>query len=151
MEYKGKKLKLHIWDTSGAERFRNINANYYQSANGFLLLYKITDRNSFGSIDSWLNQIEKNSNINKCKILVGTNCDLGNERKVTTQEGKDYATSKGMKFIDVSARQNINVNEAFQILIEDIINSNPNTNEVEDEKFQNSVPNVKKDDKCNIC
>ena len=101
MEYKGKKLKLHIWDTLGAERFRNINANYYQSANGFLLLYKITDRNSFWSIDSWLNQIEKNSNINKCKILVGTDCDLENERKVTTQEGKDYATSKGMKFIEV--------------------------------------------------
>ena len=56
-----------------------------------------------------------------------------------------------MKFIEVSARQNIIVNEAFQILIEDIINSKTNTNEVDDAKFENSFPNVKKDDKCNIC
>ena len=83
-------MKLHIWDISGEERFRTINTNYYRSASGFLLLYQITDRNSFESIDSWLSQIEKNSNINKCKILVGTNCDLENERKVSTQEGKDF-------------------------------------------------------------
>ena len=73
-------------------------------------------------------------------ILVGTNSDLENERKVSVQEGKDFATSKGMKFIEVSAKNNINVKEAFETLVEDILNTNPNINQ---EAFKPSLPRPK--------
>ena len=56
-------------------------------------------------------------------ILVGTNCDLEDERIISYEEGKDFAINNGKKFIEVSAKNNINVNEAFEILLEDIFNS----------------------------
>ena len=128
MEIKGKKLKLHIWDTAGEERYKNITSSYCRGANGILLLYNITDRESFDNLNSWLTEIKRNSDKNLCLILVGTNCDLENERKVTYQEGKDFATKNGIKFIEVSAKNNINVKEAFDILLEDILNSLSNVN-----------------------
>ena len=123
MEIKGKKLKVQIWDTAGDERYKNITKNYYKGANGILLLYNITNRESFDSLNSWLTEIKKNANQNLSLILVGTNCDLENERKVTYQEGKDFARKNGIKFIEVSAKNNINVKEAFDILLEDILNT----------------------------
>ena len=136
MEIKGKKLKVQIWDTAGDERYKNITSNYYRGANGILLLYNITNRESFDSLNSWLTEIKKNANQNLSLILVGTNCDLENERKVTYQEGKDFARKNGIKFIEVSAKNNINVKEAFDILLEDILNTLSN------EKNKNKKCNI---------
>ena len=136
MEIKGKKLKVQIWDTAGDERYKNITSSYYRGANGILLLYNITNRESFDSLNSWLTEIKKNANQNLSLILVGTNCDLENERKVTYQEGKDFATKNGIKFIEVSAKNNINVKEAFDILLEDILNTLSN------EKNKNKKCNI---------
>ena len=128
MEIKGKKLKVQIWDTAGDERYKNIISSYCRGANGILLLYNITNRESFDSLNSWLTEIKNNANQNLSLILVGTNCDLENERKVTYKEGKDFARKNGIKFIEVSAKNNINVKEAFDILLEDILNSFSNKN-----------------------
>ena len=136
MEIKGKKLKVKIWDTAGDERYKNITSSYCRGANGILLLYNITNRESFDSLNSWLTEIKKNANQNLSLILVGTNCDLENERKVTYQEGKDFATKNGIKFIEVSAKNNINVKEAFDILLEDILNTLSN------EKNKNKKCNI---------
>ena len=136
MEIKGKKLKVQIWDTAGDERYKNITSSYCRGANGILLLYNITNRESFDSLNSWLTEIKKNANQNLSLILVGTNCDLENERKVTYQEGKDFATKNGIKFIEVSAKNNINVKEAFDILLEDILNTLSN------EKNKNKKCNI---------
>ena len=120
IEIQGKSVKLQIWDTAGEERFKNIISSYYRGASGILLLYDITDRESFENLNSWLIDIEKNTKKDVCKILVGTNCDLEDERKVTYQEGKEFATSNGMKFIGVSAKNDTNVKKSFEILVEDI-------------------------------
>ena len=128
MEIKGKKLKVQIWDTAGDERYKNITSSYCRGANGILLLYNITNRESFDSLNSWLTEIKKNANQNLSLILVGTNCDLEDKRKVTYKEGKDFARKNGIKFIEVSAKNNINVKEAFDILLEDILNTLSNKN-----------------------
>ena len=134
IEIQGKSVKLQIWDTAGEERFKNIISSYYRGASGILLLYNITDRESFESLNSWLIDIEKNTKKDVCKILVGTNCDLEDERKVTYQEGKEFATSNEMRFIEVSVENNINVNEAFDILLEDIMNKISNKKEKKDDE-----------------
>ena len=134
IEIKGKSVKLQIWDTAGEERFKNIISSYYRGASGILLLYDITDRESFENLNSWLIDIEKNTKKDVCKILVGTNCDLEDERKVTYQEGKEFATSNEMRFIEVSVENNINVNEAFDILLEDIMNKISNKKEKKDDE-----------------
>ena len=142
---------MQIWDTAGEERFKNIISSYYRGASGILLLYNITDRESFESLNSWLIDIEKNAAKNVCKILVGTNCDLEDERKVTYQEGKDFATSNGIKFFEVSAKNNINVKEAFEILSEDILNTKVNLKKYDDmnKPFHPVLPR-KNDRFCNI-
>ena len=121
IEIDGKKLILNIWDTAGQERFKNITASYYRGGNGVLVVYDITDRDSFENLNSWLIEIEKNANKNVYKLLIGNKCDLEDKRKVSFQEGKDFATSNGMQFIETSAKTDTKVKDAFEILTQEII------------------------------
>lgn len=93
-----KLVKLHIWDTAGQERFKTITATYYKGAHGIILVYDITDRQSFQDIENWLEEIQKHASPNVAKLLVGNKCDLENERAVSVQEGREYAESLGMNF-----------------------------------------------------
>jgi Ras-related protein Rab-1A len=121
LEVNGKKVKLQIWDTAGQERFKNITASYYRGGNGVLVVYDITDRDSFENLNSWLIEIEKNANKNVYKLLIGNKSDLEEKRKVTYQEGKDFATSNGMQFMETSAKTASKVQEAFELLTQEII------------------------------
>ena len=124
LEINGKKVKLQIWDTAGQERFKNITASYYRGGNGVLVVYDITDRESFENLNSWLIEIEKNANKNVFKLLIGNKCDLEDKRKVSYQEGKDFAASNGMQFIETSAKTATKVQEAFETLTNQIIEAN---------------------------
>ena len=130
-------MKLQIWDTAGQERFRNITASYYKGGHGVLIVYDITDRESFENINSWLIEVEKNANKNIFKLLVGNKCDLENDRKVTYQEGKEFADSNGMKFIETSAKLDQKVGEAFETIADEIIKSSITKNKIEDSKRDN--------------
>ena len=116
-----KTLQFQIWDTAGQERFKNITASYYRGGNGVLVVYDITDRDSFENLNSWLIEIEKNANKNVYKLLIGNKSDLEEKRKVTYQEGKDFATSNGMQFMETSAKTASKVQEAFELLTQEII------------------------------
>ena len=124
----GKSVKLQIWDTAGQERFRNIVSSYYKGAHGIMMVYDITDLESFGYLDSWIKEIEKNASKNVYKILVGNKSDLKN-RKITFEKGKEFANLHGMKFFETSAKENRNVEEAFKEMTKDIINSLKKVNE----------------------
>ena len=134
MEVNGKKVKLQIWDTAGQERFKNITSSYYRGGNGVLVVYDITDRESFENLTSWLIEIEKNANKNVYKLLIGNKCDLEDKRKISTQEGKEFAESNGMKFIETSAKDNTKVQEAFELLTTEIIKANLNKEKGPSEK-----------------
>ena len=130
LDVNGKKVKLQIWDTAGQERFKNITASYYRGGNGVLVVYDITDRDSFTNLTSWLIEIEKNANKSVFKLLIGNKNDLESERKVTTEEGKEFADSNGMKFIETSAKTADKVYEAFELLTKEIIKNNLNKDKV---------------------
>ncbi len=134
LEVNGKKVKLQIWDTAGQERFKNITASYYRGGNGVLVVYDITDRDSFENLNSWLIEIEKNANKNVYKLLIGNKCDLEDKRKVTYQEGKDFATSNGMQFIETSAKADTKVKEAFELLTQEIIKASITKDKVMEKK-----------------
>ena len=121
LEIEGKSVKLQIWDTAGQERFRNIVSSYYKGAHGIMMVYDITDLESFGYLDSWIKEIEKNASKNVYKILVGNKSDLKN-RKITFEKGKEFANLHGMKFFETSAKENRNVEEEFKEMTKDIIN-----------------------------
>ena len=124
LELDNKLVKLQIWDTAGQERFKNIITSYYRGAHGILLIYDITDKDSFKSLQNWLIEIEKNAHKNVVKVLIGNKCDLDDKRVISYSQGKEFADTYGLKFIETSAKKNSNVNEAFELLSRELINSN---------------------------
>ncbi len=109
----GKKVKLQIWDTAGQERFRTITSSYYRGAHGILLVYDVTDRDSFDHIKEWLNEVDRYAGAGVPKMLVGNKTDLVGKRDVTYDEGKEFADRYDMPFQETSAKSNTQINEAF--------------------------------------
>ena len=100
-----KNVKLQIWDTAGQERFRTIISSYYRGAQGILLVFDVTEKESFESLNNWLIEIEKNANKNVVKILIGNKCDLEDKRVISYNQGKEFADTYGLKFIETSAKK----------------------------------------------
>ena len=69
LEVDGKTIKLQIWDTAGQERFKTITSSYYKGAHGIIVVYDITDKESFKNIDTWMNEVEKHASDNVSRIL----------------------------------------------------------------------------------
>lgn len=116
----GKKIKLQIWDTAGQERFRTITTAYYRGAMGIMLIYDVTDERSFNNIRNWIRNIDQYASEGVNKILIGNKCDDLERRVVERERGAELAREYGLKFMETSAKNNINVEEAFFTLSRDI-------------------------------
>jgi GTPase SAR1 family protein len=103
---------LQIWDTAGQERFRTITTAYYRGAMGILLVYDVSDMNSFESVRNWMRQIDQNAAENVNRILIGNKCDVDpSERKVSYDQGKELADEFDIKFFETSAKLNNDTND----------------------------------------
>ena len=111
----GSMVKLHIWDTSGQERFRAMTNLYYKDAQVAILTYDITNEQSFTSIQFWINELKyKVENDKMLLFLVGNKCDVSsNERKVPTNKGKSFAAENDMFFYETSAKTGEGVKDLF--------------------------------------
>ena len=118
---KNKRVKLQIWDTAGEERYRNLTKNYFQQCNGIIITYDISDNNSFEQIKFWINQIAEMPDQKVSCILVGNKCDLTTERMVEQEKGSKLAKKLGYKFFETSAKLNLNIDEAFDGLIDEVL------------------------------
>jgi Ras-related protein Rab-8A len=116
----GKRIKLQIWDTAGQERFRTITTSYFRGAQGILLVYDVTDRQTFLSIRNWVAQIQMHADVNVNKILIGNKCDIVEGRSVSTEEGEALAKEYNIQFFETSAKQDINVERAFLLIASNV-------------------------------
>ena len=117
----GKKIKLQIWDTAGQERFRTITSAYYRGADGILIVYDTTNRESFDHLDSWLSEVNKYASDKMVKAIVGNKSDKSEDRVVSTEEGMKKAESLGLSFIETSAKDATHVEEAFALISRQLV------------------------------
>ncbi|XP_054646089.1 ras-related protein Rab-8A isoform X1 [Dunckerocampus dactyliophorus] len=109
IELDGKKIKLQIWDTAGQERFRTITTAYYRGAMGIMLVYDITNEKSFDNIKNWIRNIEEHASADVERMVLGNKCDVNDKRQVSRERGEKLALEYGIKFMETSAKANINV------------------------------------------
>ena len=164
VEYKVKELTtkdynitLQIWDTAGQERFRSITKSFFRNTNGIIFVYDVTSRKSFHSVKDWIKDSELHDSGFE-KILVGNKIDLKDQREVKFDELKELGLKKRIDVMEVSAKERINIDEAFQKIV-DLILTNKNKMDIigqfgisntNDINLNKSKDNTKKKDSCCI-
>lgn len=118
----GKTIKLQIWDTAGQERFRTITSSYYRGAHGIIVVYDVTDSESFNNVKQWLSEIERYASENVNKLLVGNKCDLAHKKQVEYDQAKTFADNLDIPFLETSAKNATNVEKAFLTMAAEIKN-----------------------------
>jgi Ras-related protein Rab-1A len=138
VEYKVKEIEtdkynisLQIWDTAGQERFRSITKSFFRNTNGIIFVYDVTCRKSFQSVKEWIKDSELHDN-GFDKILCGNKIDLKEKREVNFDELEEFGMKKKIEVMEISARERINIDEAFQKII-NLILSNKTDKEIIDE------------------
>jgi small GTP-binding protein len=113
-------VRVQIWDTAGQERYRSIVSSYYRGSNATLIVYDVSNRESFNDIVKWLDMINcKSSYQNIPILLLGNKTDL-EHREVSEQEGQEFAAMHDIMFMEVSAKSNVNVESAFTSVLQKI-------------------------------
>lgn len=111
----GKKIKLQIWDTGGQERFDFIRSAYYRGAMGVVIMFDLSNRESFDHLPKWIEEVK--SNIGDLPMLiVGNKNDLVNERLITYEEAEQFAREFNLYYIESSAKKDNNVGDVFKML-----------------------------------
>jgi GTPase KRas protein len=117
----GETALLDVLDTAGQEEYSAMREQYMRNGEGFLLVYSIISRNSFEEINTFYQQIRRVKDRDFFPmVLIANKCDLEQERQVSSQEGRDLAKAFGCTFIETSAKQRINVDEAFYNVVREI-------------------------------
>jgi Ras-related protein Rab-1A len=120
IELESKTIKLQIWDTAGQERFRTITSSYYRGAHGIIIVYDVTEQDTFNNVKQWLQEIERYASESVQKLLVGNKCDLTAKKAVDFAVAKEYADSIGVPFLETSAKNATNVEQAFMTMAAEI-------------------------------
>ncbi|EDM12461.1 rCG48149, isoform CRA_c [Rattus norvegicus] len=150
IELDGKTIKLQIWDTAGQERFRTITSSYYRGAHGIIVVYDVTDQESYANVKQWLQEIDRYASENVNKLLVGNKSDLTTKKVVDNTTAKvsrpalavgsgshvpspllplllslffpwqEFADSLGVPFLETSAKNATNVEQAFMTMAAEI-------------------------------
>ncbi|NXR29254.1 RAB10 protein, partial [Cinclus mexicanus] len=114
-------VTISFRDTAGQERFHTLSTSYFRGAQGFVLVYDITNLKSFQSITVWMNDIYEKAGDEVDVILLGNKCDKESERVVPKQKGEKLAWEYGMPFFETSAKENVNIEHAFSVLTKEIL------------------------------
>jgi len=120
IELEGKTVKLQIWDTAGQERFRTITSSYYRGAHGIIVVYDVTDQDTFGNVKQWLQEIDRYACEGVNKLLVGNKSDLTSKKVVEYTVAKEFADGLSIPFLETSAKNSTNVEQAFLTMAKQI-------------------------------
>ena len=152
------KVKIDYIDTAGQERYKSIASNYLKKADGVILVFDITQRETFELVNHWIKEINANNNTNNIGIiLLGNKSDLEDQRNVESDEGKNLASRLKCKYIEVSAKTGSNITEALEEIAKETYNKSRMTRrdtysfslEVASQKSKFKIKHSKKGRCCN--
>ncbi|XP_016843543.1 ras-related protein Rab-43 [Nasonia vitripennis] len=149
----GKRVKLQIWDTAGQERFRTITQSYYRSANGVILVYDITKRSSFLSLQRWIDEIRRYTSSHVLLILVGNKCDLEDAREVQKAEAEAVCEylPEVFRIVETSAKENTNIDSIFFCLASELKRRHENRQVNTEENDTVKLGNGRNLSSCSTC
>jgi len=128
-------VQLDIWDTAGQERFKSIVPMYYKGAKGIIIVYDITNQDSFEGAKNWIKEIESN-NKSAILVLVGNKIDLEEEKRVVSKDSsQSFCSSKSIIFVECSAKDNNNVNKIFEEIAYKLPKSSESVSKSSDKKI----------------
>ena len=133
----GKNVKVQIWDTAGQDRFRSVTRNYFKGANGIILIYDITFKETFENVRNWIKQIKEEVSEKVCIILVGNKIDKGEERVITKEEGEKMANEYNLKFFECSAKTGDNIDKIFKEVVTKTVENFSKVDKKDSKKLKN--------------
>ncbi len=128
--FNNKKIRIKIWDTAGEERYRALTQGFFKSANGIIITYAVNDVDTFENLKYWIQSIHTNLGENDLVkiIIIGNKIDL--DREVNFDDAKKYAEDNGYKYFETSAKSGKGINESIKFLVQEIIDSQDKTNNI---------------------
>ena len=132
------KIQLNIWDTAGSEKYKTITRQYYRDTNGIILVFDVSDRNSFNNLNNWISELKENT-LSECQVIIVGNKNDIEDRNVSIDEGINFSKQFGYNYIDASAKSANNI-----VLIFDTISQKIMKIFKEDESKNNSINISKK-------
>ena len=114
-------IKMKI---AGQEKFKTLTSSYYRGADGVIIVYSITDKQTFQNVSQWIKEITDYAPENVVKLLIGNKSDLEMERKVSTDEAQQFAQRLRVNFLEASAKTSSNVEEMFVKITKELITNN---------------------------
>ena len=120
----GHPIKAQIWDTAGTERYKAITSAYYKGAKGAFVVYDITKKDTFKSVDKWVSDLTSAASQNIIIMVVGNKNDLEEQRQVSKEEGENKARELNVAFLETSALTGDNLDKAFEIMMNEMYNKN---------------------------
>lgn len=145
------------WDTAGQERFKTITSAYYRGAHGVIIVYDVSDKKTFGHIKDWIEDINKYTDSNPIKLIVGNKCDLVNEKQVTEEDKNLLKKQTGIDIIETSAKNSFKITEAMEMITKKLMERNiqgpqsPNGTVTQNEKGISLEEAKKSNDENNCC
>ena len=116
----GHTIKAQIWDTAGQERYKAITSAYYKGAKGAFVVYDITRKGSFESIEKWVNDLTSTADKKLTIVVIGNKCDLEDQRQITKEQGEEKANKLEVAFLETSAFSGENLDKAFEMMMNEI-------------------------------
>jgi Ras-related protein Rab-18 len=144
-------VRCILWDTAGQERFRTLTSAYYRGAQGVVLTYDMTSRSSFIDLKSWIKEMDQYLTTDPVTIIVANKVDRKDERTVSTSEGMAFAREQGTMYIETSAKTQQGIQQAFEELLQKIIELPQLCYDITEKTTINVQPESTTDGYCSYC
>ena len=151
-------IKLQLWDTAGTEKFRSITTGYYRGANAAFVVFDLTSKASFKSLNEWIENYYKYSNpdYERHVILIGNKSDLKNERIITENEIDDFVKLNKIKYFETSAKNGENIDDTFLFIAEQLMKDadekgilyNEKSGNINDKNLKNNAVDINGGNRC---